>query len=154
MPRRLRPSAPWKWSTQELQRPSSGYRDGVGGGLLQTVVRQRQSGWAAAFVGGSRRFTTGSKPVVDLDTLIEPNAEPHNKVKAAMKKQEQATRLHSPGEILPNVLYRADEFKRRMGWSDSAFRAARRRGLVVRREGKRAYVWGDDAIAYMMRDRD
>jgi hypothetical protein len=66
-----------------------------------------------------------------------------------MERQEQAVRHRLPGEICSGVLYRADELKGRMGWSDSAFRSARRRGLKVRRDGKRAYILGEDVIAYL-----
>jgi hypothetical protein len=66
-----------------------------------------------------------------------------------MKTKGRLPRPHAPGEIHRGVLYRADEFKARMGWSDSSMRSARRRGLKVRRDGKRAYVWGDDLIDYM-----
>ena len=68
-----------------------------------------------------------------------------------MDKREQPVRHRLPGEVHPEVLYRADELKGRMGWSDSALRAARRRGLIVRREGKRAYILGEDVIAYLKR---
>lgn len=56
----------------------------------------------------------------------------------------------SPGFILPDALYRVDELRRRMGWKDAAFRAARRRGLVVRRVGKRVFVIGSDVIAFVI----
>lgn len=68
-----------------------------------------------------------------------------------MERREQPARHRMPGEVHPEVLYRVDELKGRMGWSDSALRAARRRGLVVRREGKRAYILGEDVIAYIKR---
>ncbi len=70
-----------------------------------------------------------------------------------MDGRQQPTRHRLPGEVHPEVLYRADELKGRMGWSDSALRAARRRGLVVRREGKRAYVLGEDVIDYIKRKK-
>lgn len=66
-----------------------------------------------------------------------------------MDRRQQASRNQPPGEVHAGVLYRADELKGRMGWSDSAYRAARRRGLRVRRDGKRAYILGEDVIAYM-----
>ena len=70
-----------------------------------------------------------------------------------MDGRQQPIRQRLPGEVHPDVLYRADELKGRMGWSDAALRAARRRGLVVRREGKRAYVLGEDVIAYITREK-
>jgi hypothetical protein len=69
-----------------------------------------------------------------------------------MDRREQPARHRPPGEVHPEVLYRADELKARMGWTDSSMRAARRRGLVVRREGKRAYLLGKDVIDYIKRD--
>jgi hypothetical protein len=66
-----------------------------------------------------------------------------------MHGREQLPRHYTPGEVHPSVLYRADELKARMGWSDSAFRSARRRGLKVRYDGKRAYVLGEDVISYL-----
>ena len=66
-----------------------------------------------------------------------------------MDKPHQSTRHYTPGEVNPSALYRADELKARMGWSDSALRSARRRGLKVRRDGKRAYILGEDVISYM-----
>jgi hypothetical protein len=63
--------------------------------------------------------------------------------------RQQPVSPQSPGEVRSGVLYRADELKERMGWSDSAFRSARRRGLKVCRDGKRAYILGEDVIAYM-----
>lgn len=70
-----------------------------------------------------------------------------------MDGRQNPTRQRLPGEVHPGVLYRADELKGRMGWSDAALRAARRRGLVVRREGKRAYVLGEDVITYIKREK-
>lgn len=71
-----------------------------------------------------------------------------------MERQERSARPHTPGEVHPGVLYRADEMKSRMGWSDSALRSARRRGLKVRRDGKRAYILGEDVIAYLKSKTD
>ena len=38
-----------------------------------------------------------------------------------------------------------------MGWRDAAFRAAVRAGLKVYRSGKRIYVLGSDAVAFVTR---
>ena len=65
------------------------------------------------------------------------------------QKPQPIPRHHPPGEILLNAMYRADELKSRMGWSDAAFRAAKGRGLKVRREGKRVYIFGSDVIEYL-----
>jgi len=66
-----------------------------------------------------------------------------------MEERGQRLRPHTPGEVHHSALYRVDELKARMGWSDSALRSARRRGLKVRRDGKRAYILGEDVISYM-----
>jgi hypothetical protein len=54
-----------------------------------------------------------------------------------------------PGTIYADALYRVDELKARMGWREAAFRAACRRGLKTHRVGKRVYVAGADAMAYV-----
>lgn len=54
-----------------------------------------------------------------------------------------------PGMIVPDALYRIDELRARMGWAKASYRAACRKGLRVRRSGKRAYVLGADAIAFI-----
>lgn len=66
-----------------------------------------------------------------------------------MDTQEQPRSSCPPGEVHHGALYRADELKARMGWSDSALRSARRHGLKVRYVGKRAYVLGEDVISFM-----
>lgn len=65
------------------------------------------------------------------------------------QKPQPPPQHQPPGEILLNAIYRADELKSRMGWSDSAFRAAKHRGLKVRRDGKRVYVLGNEVIEYL-----
>jgi hypothetical protein len=57
--------------------------------------------------------------------------------------------LAVPGTVYADAVYRADELKARMGWRDAAFRAACRRGLKTHRVGKRVYVTGADAIAFV-----
>jgi len=54
-----------------------------------------------------------------------------------------------PGTVFADAVYRADELKARMGWKEAAFRAACRRGLKTHRVGKRLYVSGADAIAFV-----
>jgi hypothetical protein len=59
------------------------------------------------------------------------------------------------GEIRPDSLYRATEACRRLGWSATAYRTARRRGLAVKYFANRAYVTGkaiSDFIATEGRD--
>lgn len=54
-----------------------------------------------------------------------------------------------PGVIKKDALYSRNEIKARMGWTESSFRAARRKGLRTHRVGKRVYVTGVDAIAFV-----
>ena len=54
----------------------------------------------------------------------------------------------SPTGIEPGVIYHVEELKRRLGWGTYAMRSARRAGLRVIYTAGRAYVRGDDAIAY------
>ena len=54
-----------------------------------------------------------------------------------------------PGTVYADAVYRADEFKARMGWREAAFRAACRQGLPCHRIGRRVYVLGADAITFV-----
>ena len=53
------------------------------------------------------------------------------------------------GVISLHELYRVDEAKRRLGWTDSAYRAATRRGLNVLESGKRRYISGQEIIRFL-----
>lgn len=63
-----------------------------------------------------------------------------------------ASATATPALIEDQVLYRADEFCRRMGWGRKAFDAARRRGLKTHRSSKRLYVNGTDGREFIERD--
>lgn len=63
-----------------------------------------------------------------------------------------ATTSVSPGFIEPDVLYRMDEFCRRAGWARKSWDAAKRRGLRTLKSGKRVYVKGSDALAFIEKD--
>lgn len=67
------------------------------------------------------------------------------------RRLEPRSAVPTPGSIDPDVVYRADEAKARMGWRDAAFRAAVRAGLKTHRSGKRLYVLGADLIAFVTR---
>jgi hypothetical protein len=54
-----------------------------------------------------------------------------------------------PGTVYSDAVYRADELKARMGWREAAFRSACRRGLKTHKVGKRVYITGADAIAFV-----
>ena len=72
-----------------------------------------------------------------------------NRQQKAKHNSQQTPQHGPPGEVRSDALYQAEELKTRMGWKDAAFRAARRSGLKVCRSGGRAYVLGEDLIAYM-----
>ena len=62
---------------------------------------------------------------------------------------QSASRPVSPGVISTLEVYRIDEAKRRLGWTDSALRAAKRRGLKVLASGKRRYVTGTEILRFL-----
>lgn len=69
-----------------------------------------------------------------------------------MSKQVEAQQSGTPvvpGAVYADAVYRADELKARMGWREAAFRAACRRGLKTHRVGKRVFIAGSDAIAFV-----
>jgi hypothetical protein len=51
--------------------------------------------------------------------------------------------------IRKGEVYQLEDAKGRLGWSDSAFRAAKRRGLRLLACGKRRYLTGDEAIRFL-----
>jgi hypothetical protein len=57
-----------------------------------------------------------------------------------------------PGVVSTTEFYTIREAKRRLGWSDSAFRAAKRRGLTVLACGKRRYVTGLALLTFLEND--
>jgi hypothetical protein len=54
------------------------------------------------------------------------------------------------GEIRPDSLYRATEACKRLGWSGTAYRTARRKGLVVKYFANRAYVTGQALVDFLL----
>lgn len=73
-------------------------------------------------------------------------------VRSTQKTKTEVHRQPIPGMIFPDALYRIDELRARMGWAAASYRAACRRGLQVRRSGKRAYVLGADAISFIAKE--
>ena len=57
----------------------------------------------------------------------------------------------SAGRISANELYTLEELRARLGLGAAALRTARRRGLKVRRIGRRGYVLGKDIMEYVER---
>ena len=64
-------------------------------------------------------------------------------------KPERSTSNDAPGVIQNGTLYTRNEIKSRMGWKDSTFRQACRRGLRTFKRGKCVYIRGEDVIAYV-----
>lgn len=54
----------------------------------------------------------------------------------------------SPGVISTLEIYALDEAKRRLRWTDSAVRSAKRRGLRLIKCGKRKYVSGQELLRF------
>jgi hypothetical protein len=58
----------------------------------------------------------------------------------------------APGIIEGDILYTETEARERLGLTGAhAWRAAKRRGLVVRRSGKRNYIFGRDILDFVER---
>ena len=54
-----------------------------------------------------------------------------------------------PGVISTLEIYTLDEAKRRLRWTDSAVRSARRRGLRLIKCGKRKYLSGQELLRFL-----
>ena len=68
----------------------------------------------------------------------------------AVVKDAASEKAKQLGEIRPDSLYRLPEAARRLGWSSTAIRTARRKGLAVRYFANRAYVVGQALIDFLM----
>lgn len=55
----------------------------------------------------------------------------------------------APGVISKIEIYRLSEAKARLGWSESALRAAKRRGLRLLASGKRRYITGEEIFRFL-----
>jgi hypothetical protein len=65
------------------------------------------------------------------------------------KKKRPRRRLNS---ILVDAIYPIAEVKRRLGWTDSALRGAKNRGLKVHYSGKRGYLLGRELLRFIEAD--
>ena len=65
---------------------------------------------------------------------------------ATQRGQREAT---YPGVISLTEIYALDEARRRLRWTESAMRAARRRGLNLLTCGKRRYVTGQEILRFL-----
>ena len=54
-----------------------------------------------------------------------------------------------PGVIRADCCYDLQQVKNRLGLGAAAIRTARRRGLVVRRVGRKSFILGSDILAYI-----
>lgn len=61
-----------------------------------------------------------------------------------MKQATTARAIKSPGVMSVTEIYRSDEFRRRAGFNDFAWRAARKAGLPVVSVGRKLFVRGTD----------
>lgn len=59
-----------------------------------------------------------------------------------------------PGVISIHELYTLSEARQRLGWTESALRAARRRGLRFLPSGKRKYVTGAEILRFLEQEAD
>jgi hypothetical protein len=64
-------------------------------------------------------------------------------------RRSNPTATRQPGVIHLLELYSIKEAQSRLGWSDSALRAAKRRGLQLLTCGKRRYVTGREIVRFL-----
>lgn len=104
------------------------------------------------FVQGGLSARPDPRP--DFQKLVGDQSTNARKFGAIMRNLSDGNEK-SGGQSLPpavisiNELYALDEAKARLRWSDSAFRAARRRGLCVLASGKRRYVSGKEIFRFL-----
>jgi hypothetical protein len=60
-----------------------------------------------------------------------------------------ADTLREPGVIRADCAYSLDQVKNRLGLGTAAIRTARRKGLTVRRVGRKSFVLGADLLTYI-----
>lgn len=56
---------------------------------------------------------------------------------------------HPPAIIEAGAVYAKAELRRRLRWSESAWRSAVRAGLPVHRQGRQIFVLGDEFLAFI-----
>ena len=72
-----------------------------------------------------------------------------------MKDSSAPTRSAAhPGVISIHEIYTLDEARRRLRWTDSSMRAARRRGLKLLTCGKRKYLTGQEIQRFLESQAD
>lgn len=65
------------------------------------------------------------------------------------RNQERHNPSPYPGVISVHELYTLEEARKRLRWTESAMRAARRRGLRLLSCGKRKYVSGREIVRFL-----
>ena len=70
-------------------------------------------------------------------------------MKNIQSEPRKGRRSASAGAVSLLEFYTIEEAKSRLGWSDSAFRAAKRRGLQLLASGKRRYVTGREILRFL-----
>ncbi len=71
-------------------------------------------------------------------------------LQAERRLSSELSSTDSAGIVRPDEMYTLHELKRRLGMSDSALRAARRKGLRVFYVHKRGFIFGKDLIDYIL----
>jgi hypothetical protein len=66
-----------------------------------------------------------------------------------MAREQQQHQAAYPGVISIHELYTLEEARKRLRWTESALRAARRRGLKLLSCGKRKYVSGKEIVRFL-----
>jgi hypothetical protein len=69
--------------------------------------------------------------------------------KRAEERSRQPRNPAPPGVISLMELYTLEEARARLRWSDSALRAAKRRGLKLLACGKRRYIAGQEILRFL-----
>ena len=64
------------------------------------------------------------------------------------REQQRQPQAAFPGVISVHELYTLEEARKRLRWTESALRAARRRGLKLLSCGKRKYVSGKEIVRF------
>ena len=65
------------------------------------------------------------------------------------REQPRQPQAAYPGVISVHELYTLEESKRRLRWTESALRTARRRGLKLLSCGKRKYLSGKEIFRFL-----
>jgi hypothetical protein len=65
------------------------------------------------------------------------------------REQQRQPQAAYPGVISVHELYTLEEAKRRLRWTESALRAARRQGLKLLSCGKRRYLSGREIVRFL-----